>query len=64
VGLTDDFDRRFHQHNSGHNRTTKPYAPFIKLHIESFQTRDEARKREKYLKTGIGKELLKKLIIK
>ncbi|MBI1769759.1 MAG: GIY-YIG nuclease family protein [Bacteroidetes bacterium] len=61
VGLTSDFDRRFRQHNSGHNRTTKAYAPFEKLHIESFQTRGEARTREKYLKSGIGKEFLKKL---
>jgi hypothetical protein len=29
---------------------------------EEYATRDEARKREKYLKSGIGKEFLKKLL--
>ena len=61
VGLTNNFDRRFREHNSGHNRTTKPYAPFEKLHLEFFQTRVEARTREKYLKSGIGKEFLKRI---
>ncbi|NWF87891.1 MAG: hypothetical protein HXY50_00350, partial [Ignavibacteriaceae bacterium] len=41
------------------NRTTKPYAPFELVHSEIFPTRTEARDREKYLKSGVGKEFLK-----
>jgi putative endonuclease len=59
VGLTDNIKRRIKEHNDGHNKTTKPYRPFKLLLIEKFDTRLEARKREKYLKSGIGKEYLK-----
>jgi len=61
VGLTNDFDRRLNQHNSGQNRTTKAYLPFKVILVESYNTRPEARKREKYLKSGIGREYLKRL---
>ena len=61
VGLTDDIDRRFKQHNNGRNRTTKPYCPFKLIYTKSVTTRTEARSREKYLKSGCGKEFLKSL---
>ncbi|MBN8687714.1 MAG: GIY-YIG nuclease family protein [Chitinophagales bacterium] len=59
VGLTNDLERRFHQHQNGQNKTTKPYLPFILFYMEAFQTRVEARQREIFLKSGIGKEFLK-----
>ena len=62
VGLTDNVDRRFNEHQSGKNRTTKPYRPFKIVLIENFVTRPEARIREKYLNSGVGKEFLKALI--
>jgi putative endonuclease len=61
VGLTDNVDRRVSQHNAGYEKTTKPYKPFKLILVESFQTRMEARIREKYLKSGVGKEYLKSL---
>jgi len=62
VGLTDNITRRCEEHNRGKNKTTKPYRPFELIWQESFKTRAEARKREKYLKSGVGKEFLKSLI--
>jgi len=59
VGLTDDLERRFFEHNSGRNKTTKPYCPFKLIYFEECATRLEARKREKYFKSGVGKEKLK-----
>ncbi|MGQ0829134.1 MAG: GIY-YIG nuclease family protein [Bacteroidota bacterium] len=59
VGLTNNFDRRFKDHNQGYNRTTKPYTPFKLILKEKYPNRIQARKREKYLKSGIGKEYLK-----
>ena len=41
--------------------TTKPYIPFILIYSEKFETRAEARDKEKYLKSGSGKEFLKTL---
>ncbi len=61
VGLTDNLDRRISQHNKGYERTTRPYYPFKLILVEKFETRIDARKREKYLKSGVGKEHLRKL---
>ncbi|MCH7773845.1 MAG: GIY-YIG nuclease family protein [Bacteroidetes bacterium] len=62
VGMTNEVERRFDEHNTGKNKTTRPYKPFKLFYSEKFRTRTEARKREKYLKSGIGKEFLKSLI--
>ena len=61
VGLTDNLERRLSQHDNGHNRTTRPYAPFILIWSNSYASRAEARKKEKYLKSGTGKEFLRGL---
>ena len=62
VGLSDNVERRLREHNSGKNRTTRPYRPFRLIHMESFNSRSEARAREIILKSGQGKEFLKSLI--
>jgi putative endonuclease len=62
VGMSSDIERRVNDHNNGYNRTTKPYKPFKLVLVEEFPTRALAREREKYLKSGIGKEYLKALI--
>ncbi|WP_309614857.1 GIY-YIG nuclease family protein [Flavobacterium sp.] len=59
VGLTDNLERRFFEHNNGKNKTTKPYLPFKIIYTQEFETRLEARQKEKYFKSGIGKEKLK-----
>ena len=61
VGITDNIDRRFNQHNKGYEKTTRPYAPFILILTESFESRPLARQKEKYLKSGVGKEFLRKI---
>ena len=61
VGLTENLERRLHQHNSGQNKTTKPYKPFILIYKKDFETRAAARVEEKRLKSGAGKEFLRSL---
>ncbi len=61
VGLTNNVERRLIEHNNGENRSTKAYVPFCLIIRESFETRIDARAREKYLKSGIGKEFLKSI---
>ena len=61
VGMTNDLERRLKEHNGKQNRSTKAYAPFILIYSEMVETRMDARKREIYLKSGIGKEFLKSL---
>ncbi|UCS94633.1 GIY-YIG nuclease family protein [Echinicola marina] len=59
VGLTSDLENRFHRHNSGYERTTKPYRPFRLIYKKHFETRLEARDHEKYLKGTSGKRFLR-----
>ncbi len=47
------------EHNNGENRSTKACKPFVLIYTEQYLIRAEARKREKYLKSGVGKEFLK-----
>jgi len=61
VGITEDLKNRLGRHNKGREKTTKPYAPFEMLCFEKVNTRIEARIREKYWKSGTGKEKLKEL---
>ena len=61
VGITNNLSRRIEEHNKGYNKTTKAYRPFSLIYSEELNTREEARTREKYLKSGVGKEFLKSL---
>jgi putative endonuclease len=59
VGLTSNIEVRFKRHNLGYEKTTKPYSPFLLIYTEVCTDRISARKREKYFKSGIGKEFLR-----
>lgn len=59
VGLTQDIEARAKRHNDGRERTTRFYSPFEIIYSEVCETRMEARLKEKYWKSGIGKEKLK-----
>ena len=59
IGLTNNLERRIKEHNTGKNRSTKAYFPYNLLFSETFKTRPEARKREKFLKTGKGRDYIK-----
>ena len=61
VGLTANMPERLRRHNSGYEKTTRPYRPFVVIFQERCPTRIEARKREKYWKSGTGKEKLREL---
>ncbi len=64
TGMTKNVEKRFNQHNNKENKSTKAYVPWILIHQEQFNNRIEARKREKYLKSGIGREYIKSIINK
>jgi len=61
VGLTSNLEERLRRHNKGYEQTTKAYRPFKLIYKEECDTRIEARQREKYFKSGTGKEFLKSL---
>lgn len=59
VGQTEDLDKRLLQHNSGLSKWTKRDIEWKIIHSESYATRKEAIIREKYLKSGRGRQWLK-----
>ena len=61
VGMSEDPDKRLIQHNAGYTKSTKAFRPWLKVYSESYQTLAEAVAREKYLKSGIGREFLDRL---
>lgn len=63
VGMSSDVIRRVHEHTQGYVFSTKGYLPWKLVYEEFVGTRVEARKREKYLKSGSGKEFLKKILL-
>ncbi|GEM_PF-628417 len=58
VGITNDIDRRFKQHNLGLVKSTKNYKPFELIKTRGFSSYEEARSREIFLKSGVGRKFL------
>ena len=58
VGCAENTDKRLLQHNTGKNRFTKGGIPWILIYTEEYFTLSLARKRELFLKSGIGREWL------
>ncbi|HEY4507026.1 MAG TPA: GIY-YIG nuclease family protein [Candidatus Paceibacterota bacterium] len=50
IGSTDNISARLRLHNSGVTKSTKPYRPLELIYSESFKTKTEALKRERFLK--------------
>lgn len=51
-GLMNDFDRRLKQYLSGRNQATRKMLPLRLVHVEICGSRLEARKLEKFFKSG------------
>ena len=59
-GSTSDLQKRFKEHNNKKNFSTAPYAPFKLIYYEAYLLKKDAEAREKYLKTSMGKRIVKK----
>jgi putative endonuclease len=59
VGMTENLERRLNEHNQGRTKSTKGFRPWSLIFSEEAETRNTARKLEKYYKSGCGKEVLK-----
>lgn len=59
IGLTANLENRIMRHNAGYENATKKRIPFKLIHSETFSSRADARAREKYLKSGFGREMIK-----
>jgi predicted GIY-YIG superfamily endonuclease len=63
VGICKNVDSRLKEHNGGRNRYTKGLRPWIVVHVEEFPDWQTAREKEKYYKSGVGKEYLKQILV-
>ncbi|MBU1159842.1 GIY-YIG nuclease family protein [Patescibacteria group bacterium] len=61
VGITKDVKKRLDQHNKGYNESTKRFKPFMLILTERFNNYKEARKKEIFLKSGVGRKFLDNL---
>ena len=58
VGLTNNLDRRLKEHNQGKMKYTKAFRPWVIVYHETLPDYPQARKREKYFKSGGGRRWL------
>lgn len=59
TGSTIDLRKRFKDHNEGKIVSTKSREPLELIYYEACLNEQDARAREKYLKSGMGKRYLK-----
>lgn len=62
VGLTNDLRKRVGLHNEGKVYATKNRTPFILIYYEAHHSRYDAARREKFLKTGWGKNWIRRTL--
>ena len=60
VGSTENLENRFLLHNAGKVKSTKAYRPWKLLGFEELKSRNEAVRKERFLKNHQQKEILKK----
>lgn len=63
VGMSQNPEKRLRMHNSGMTQSTKFRRPFMLIYQELVGGRLDARLREKWLKSGVGREWIKSLNI-
>ncbi len=59
IGSTRDLQKRILSHNSGKSKSTKYGIPWKLIYCEIGLNINDARAREKYLKSGMGRRYLK-----
>jgi putative endonuclease len=63
IGYSGNIIQRIFWHNNGNKGYTQKFRPWTVIHIEFSQTKSEAMKREKFLKSGQGRVWIKNNII-
>ncbi len=63
IGMSREPEERLRLHNKGKTISTRSRRPFVMLYKEECNSADEARKREKYYKSGFGREQIKRKLI-
>lgn len=59
TGYTEDLKRRIEQHHAGNSISTRHRGPWELIYYEACVHVEDARARERYLKSGMGKRYIK-----
>src|SRR5690606_9870471 len=62
TGYSDDLKKRLARHLAGAVTATRHRLPLELIYYEAYRGKDDATKREYFLKRGRGRELLKELL--
>ncbi|NOX16757.1 MAG: GIY-YIG nuclease family protein [Chlorobi bacterium] len=62
TGSTNDLNRRFEEHNSGHTKSTKSGIPWEFVFTKSFNNNSDARKFEMKIKKMKSRKFIEQLI--
>ena len=63
IGYSADLKKRIEEHSRGIVMSTKNRRPMVLIYYEAYRAEKDARVREIFLKTGQGREFIKKNII-
>lgn len=58
-GFTENIQKRLQEHNSGNVVSTRARKPFSLMYTENVDTIQQARKKERYFKSGFGRKYIK-----
>lgn len=59
TGYTNNLKKRLKEHSNGKNISTRHRRPFKLIYFEGCLNEEDAKAREKYLKSGMGKRYIK-----
>ncbi|MFS4415551.1 GIY-YIG nuclease family protein [Maribacter sp. 2307ULW6-5] len=62
IGIANEIAARLEVHNLGQVKSTKAFKPWKIVHTEVFESKQEVRVREKYMKSAAGRRWRKKNI--
>ncbi len=62
-GYTENLRKRFKEHNKGLSLSTKPHQPWKLVFYAAFETLQQAKNFELYLKSGSGKAFAYKRLV-
>ena len=62
TGSCHDLDNRVREHNSGESPATRHGVPWVLIHAEPHPTKIVAGARERFLKTGKGRDEVRRMV--
>jgi putative endonuclease len=62
IGYTNNLEERLKRHNEGRSVFTRPKLPWVVVYQETFDSRAEAMKRERELKSRKDREFISALV--